>query len=564
MMLPIWRKPMVFREYSVAGVCCLLLLAGCDSDVSVSVNTGGMQGNGNPSGDNNPCTSYVNANSQTIRGAWDGTDCTYSSTFVDSENPILEDITFPALAGAGAHIFRGSLFVGRTYESDADLAAAGIAEGGDGPTLRVEAGATLAFQNSEKFFVINRGARIRAVGTASRPITFTSLTDVSGDLSDDPQAVQQWGGLVINGFGVTNQCQYTGSVTYGADDLTVTNDTLQLAGECHVDSEGSTGADENQYGGDNNDDNSGRLEYVIVKHTGATVGNGDELNGITFAGVGRDTVVRNLQVYSTFDDGIELFGGAVNLENLLVLYARDDSIDIDEGYAGRIDRALIVQSANDGNHCVEADGISSFSDLTNQVRSNFKMQGINSRVLLRGLTCITSANGASTATHDPGAGLRFREGITARVENALVIGSFTAADTTANNDNYCLRVDGTPLTEVTVSAAVLACAEHRVTAGAATGNSAITLQNVSYASVAALANPTAASNTDLQLLGGMPPVFSLSYQTMRVGGEALAGAPVAPASGSAPAYIGALEDGGTNPFTGWTFGLVGERLWISN
>jgi hypothetical protein len=66
-----------------------------------------------------------------------------------------------------------------------------------------------------------------------------------------------------------------------------------------VASEGSAGLDENHYGGNNDDDSSGILEYVIVKHTGAEVGNGDELNGITFSGVGRNTVVRNLQVYST-------------------------------------------------------------------------------------------------------------------------------------------------------------------------------------------------------------------------------------------------------------------------
>ena len=114
------------------------------------------------------------------------------------------------------------------------------------------------------------------------PITFTSVSDVEGTVG--PEDVQQWGGIVINGFGVTNACSYTGSVAGG--DLATT--------DCHVDAEGAAGLDESQYGGDNNDDSSGVLEFVVVKHTGATVGNGDELNGISFGGVGRNTIVNNL------------------------------------------------------------------------------------------------------------------------------------------------------------------------------------------------------------------------------------------------------------------------------
>ena len=73
--------------------------------------------------------------------------------------------------------------------------------------------------------------------------------------------------------------------------------------------EGAEGLDESFYGGDYDNDSSGRMEYVIVKHTGAQVANGDELNGVSFGGVGRNTIVRNVQVYSTYDDGYEMFGG---------------------------------------------------------------------------------------------------------------------------------------------------------------------------------------------------------------------------------------------------------------
>ncbi len=170
---------------------------------------------------------------------------------------------------------------------------------------------------------------------------------------------------------------------------------------------------------------------MVVKHTGATVGNGDELNGISFGGVGRNTIVNNLQVYSTFDDGIEMFGGAVNFNNFVALYVRDDAIDIDEGYSGTITNALVIQSATDGNHCIEADGIGSFDSLTSADVEAKIAQGINSRPTINKLTCIISPNGAATATHDPGAGWRLREGLFATINDSLLVGSFSANDATS-------------------------------------------------------------------------------------------------------------------------------------
>src|SRR5690606_33063533 len=145
---------------------------------------------------------------------------------------------------------------------------------------------------------------------------------------------------------------------------------------------------------------SGILEYVIVKHTGAEVENGDELNGITFSGVGRGTVVNNIQVYSTYDDGIEMFGGAFALQNFVAVYVRDDSIDFDEGYQGTITNALIIQPESDGNQCIESDGIGDYGnrDDTDDVIA----QGINTGVTVNNLTCVLSANVVPPGTHDPG------------------------------------------------------------------------------------------------------------------------------------------------------------------
>ena len=425
------------RKVLFTAAIAAAALIGCGSgDIEIAPSTNVQNSNntnnngGGGGGNDDVCASYVNSGGQTISGSYDGTDCTYSEAFVGAGNNLKVDLTIPALPDGGAHIFQGSLFVGEAHDSDAELQASGIAEGGDGPVLTIEAGATLAWQTNAHFLIVNRGSQIFAVGTPDAPITFTSSSDVDGTVG--PEDVQQWGGIIINGFGVSNKCAYTG--TRGEPGF-------QLDGECHIAAEGAAGLDTSFYGGDNDDDSSGRLEYVRVKHTGATVGNGDELNGITFGGVGRNTVVRNLQVYSTYDDGIEMFGGAFDVENFVAVYVRDDSLDVDEGWQGTVNNMLIIQSETDGNQCIEADGLGSFDDLDPAVVEDFIARNLNTRTTINNMTCIFSPNGADTATHDPGAGLRFREGIFVELNDSLVMGSHPAANEEADNDNFCLRID---------------------------------------------------------------------------------------------------------------------------
>ena len=547
-----------------AGLAALLLAACESGDINIQPSTTVQDSNNTTTtgggGSSNQCASYVNTGGQTIQGVSDGTNCTYSQAFVGAGNNLQFDMTIPALPNGGAHIFEGSLFVGNSYRTNADLAANGISRGGDGPTLTIEAGATLAFQTSKDFIIINRGSQMFAVGTATSPITFTSVSDVNGTVG--PEDVQQWGGMVINGFAVTNKCAYTG--TRGVD--------LQVDGECHVDAEGAAGLDESQYGGDNDEDSSGRLEYVVVKHTGATVGNGDELNGISFGGVGSNTIVRNLQVYSTFDDGIEMFGGSFDIENFVGLYVRDDAIDIDEGWNGTLTNGLVIQSETDGNHCIEADGLGSFDSLTAQEVEAKIAQGINSAPTINNLTCIISPNGAATATHDPGAGWRLREGIFAVINDALLISSFGPNDQTSANDNYCLRIDNRSQQaaldgDLQLNSVIYACQENsrgQAIGGSASEQAWAESQGNVFATVAdgTVKSATAVNDADLQLLEGTVPVYSIEYATSQVDGAA-------PGPGSTPTqgtYLGGLNTGQMDWTAGWTYGIDpanrGQALWF--
>jgi len=544
------------------------LLAACDSgDINIAPSTTVTDSNnttntGTGGSADDICASYERSG-QTFQGSADADgNCTYGSAFVGPQNNLTVDLLLEELPDGGAHIFESSLFVGETYRTQAELAAAGITEGGDGPTLTIEPGATLAFATNKDFIIINRGSRILADGTADKPITITSVSDINQTVG--PEDVQQWGGMVINGFGVSNKCSYTG--TRGEAGF-----ALAAGTECSIEAEGSAGDDESQYGGDNDDDSSGIMRYVVVKHTGAEVGNGDELNGISFGGVGRGTVVENLQVYSTFDDGIEMFGGSVNFTNFVAVYVRDDSIDIDEGYIGTINNALVVQSETDGNHCIEADGIGSYSSQDQATIDDFIARGLNSAPTINNLTCIISPN--INGTHGEGAGWRLREGIHPVINDSMIISSFAANDQTDPDDNYCLRIDNTETQAAAVDGdlqlnnVIYACQEKDKgnAFGGFTGEAdfATTEEGNQFATVAdgTAKDASAANDADLQLLEGTQKIYSIAWATSLVDDAA----PIATTDPDPGTFLGGID--AANDWTApWAYGISdtnrAQPLWF--
>jgi len=132
--------------------------------------------------------------------------------------------------------------------------------------------------------------------------------------ADGTANVNRWGGLVISGNAPNN----TADGIFQVEGLTVPGFPLADA-EC---------------GGNEPHDNSGRLQYVSIRHAGDEIGNSNELNGLTMCSVGDGTKISNVEVYANFDDGFEWFGGTVNGDHLFVTFAGDDSFDIDLGYTG--------------------------------------------------------------------------------------------------------------------------------------------------------------------------------------------------------------------------------------
>ncbi len=394
----------VFAALAIVGLAACegggvdLNVANTDNSVD---NSGGGGG-----GSDNPCASYTPAASvEVVRGSFDGTNCVYSSTFVGAANPILVDLTIPFISGK--HIFQDSLFVGQ------NVSTGPAPQEGEGPTLTIEAGNTLVFQDAFDYVLINRGAQIVANGSPTAPITFTSFIDaISGTAGVND--VQQWGGMVINGNGITNNC----------------SDAERAADQCHVVTEGQP----SNYGGDNNAESSGSLQYVIVKHTGFEVAPDDELNGITFNAVGSGTVVENVQVYSTYDDGFEFFGGAVNVTNAVILYARDDSLDYSDGYIGTIQNALVIHFQTDGNRCIEGDNVGSARSDAGVPLDTAPL----TTPTVRNLTCITGSTDVNT--HGDSEGPLVRQGGQLVLSDSII---YSGYGTTVNavTSNECLEVE---------------------------------------------------------------------------------------------------------------------------
>jgi hypothetical protein len=436
-------------SHLIAATVCAVL-AGCGGgDVNLGVETtDNSVSNGGTGGGTgaNPCAQYTTAANEVRQGTYDGTNCTYSASFVGVTNPLTLNLTIPYIEGV--HIFEDSLFVG------ADVTTGTAPAAGTGPTLTIAAGNTLAFSDQADYVAINRGATIVAQGTAARPITFTGYTDaVTGTAG--PEDVQLWGGVMINGNGITNNC----------------TDAQRTSNQCHVTSEGQP----LHYGGNDNAESSGVLRYVVIKHPGFEVANGNELNGLTLNAVGSGTTIENLQIYSTYDDGVEFFGGAVNISNYVALYVRDDSIDFSDGWSGTIDNALVIHARLDSNHCIEGDSIGSGRTGNGEPYTTAPI----SEPTIRNLTCITSQS--PTGTHGPSRGAIIRQGAHVHLEDSVFFGGYgqiANPGTVAGTQCWQFRSDGsdtaTPDAAAglsTMDGTILACAiptSGNIAAGVAT------------------------------------------------------------------------------------------------
>lgn len=323
----------------VLSASAALALAACTQGESITSpgasNPGTPPGTGGPGGPGGPGAGTCPAGFATGAPVGGLTTCTISGT-------ILSNLTLPAVQGI-AYRLSGRVDVG------VDIGADGNQAGGQRATLTVAPGVIVYGSSGADYLVVNRGSQLVADGSAASPIIFTSANDLMRQGDSDPSnnlggsLTAEWGGLVILGRAPINRCN-TGGATPGS-------------AQCQNAVEGVTNPDA-LYGGAIANDRSGKLEYVQVRFAGFAINSaGNELNGITLAGVGSETEIDYVQVHNNEDDGIELFGGTVNLRYVVLTGNKDDSFDTDNGWNGNVQYMVVVQASDIGDNIVEASSV---------------------------------------------------------------------------------------------------------------------------------------------------------------------------------------------------------------
>lgn len=231
----------------------------------------------------------------------------------------------------------GSITANETWTADKIYKLKGFVRVQDGAKLTIEPGTLIIGDRATKgTLVIQMGGQIFAEGTAEKPIIMTS------EKAPGFRNPGDWGGLVVCGKAKNNITEKTG---------------------LPVELEGGYGA---FHGGSNDDDNSGVIKFVRIEYAGVPINPNEEVNSLTMGSVGRGTVIENVMCSYGLDDAFEWFGGSVNAKNLIAYRCLDDDLDVDLGYSGNVQFALIIRGENladqSGSNAFEVDNNSSGSN----------------------------------------------------------------------------------------------------------------------------------------------------------------------------------------------------------
>ncbi|MDB5253472.1 MAG: hypothetical protein JWP27_2641 [Flaviaesturariibacter sp.] len=307
----------------------------------------------------------------------------------------------------------------------------------EGVTLTVEAGAVVkgSYAGADvAALVVTRGGKVRAVGTASEPVVFTSS-------SPNPQS-GDWGGIILCGKAAINTSYL------GKDGL------YQVEGGVdNAQGDGLAGSGDAKVPAPVNNDNSGQLSYVRIEYAGYAFQPDKEINSLTLAGVGSGTTIDHVEVTYAKDDAFEWFGGTVNCKYLVTWKTQDDDFDTDNGYSGKVQFGLVIRDSViadiSTSEAFESDNNSAGSGAlpkTSAVFSNITAIGPRS----------TLANNGNALFR---AGAQIRRNSSLSIFNSVIIGwpqallidASTGTPTDRNFDDSTLRVRYTTLAGNTVS-----------------------------------------------------------------------------------------------------------------
>ncbi|MCA1760051.1 MAG: hypothetical protein LC658_09800 [Bacteroidales bacterium] len=223
-----------------------------------------------------------------------------------------------------------------TWTKDNEYVLEGLVFVNDGQILTIKPGTVLRFRSGQaenaSALIVARGGKIIAEGTKAEPIIFTSeQDDLQGSVAKEERGL--WGGLIILGNAPIN----------------LREGESRIEGIPFFEPRGI-------FGGGDEDDDSGVLRYVSIRHGGTNIGEGNEINGLTLGGVGNKTEIDFVEIISNEDDGVEIFGGTVNLKNMVVSGCGDDAFDYDLGWSGNGQFWLGIENDFVGDNLIEAGG----------------------------------------------------------------------------------------------------------------------------------------------------------------------------------------------------------------
>jgi hypothetical protein len=226
----------------------------------------------------------------------------------------------------------------------------------NGATLNIAAGTIIKGDKATKgALIVEQGAKIVAVGTASQPIVFTSNQPKGSRNYGD------WGGVILCGKSPVN---WTAAPKTDGTTGTVPSGFGQIEG-----------GPRSLYGGTDAHDNSGTIQYARIEFGGVAFSQDNEINGLTLGGVGDGTTLDHIQVSYAGDDSYEWFGGSVNGKYLIAHRGLDDDFDTDNGFSGHVQFAVGLRDPNvadqSGSKGFESDSYQSTTNHTQATISVF-------------------------------------------------------------------------------------------------------------------------------------------------------------------------------------------------
>lgn len=272
-----------------------------------------------------------------------------------------------------------------------------IEEGGE---LTIPAGTTIkARQGFSNYILVAQGGKIFANGTADAPIIFTA--------DEDNAQSGHWGGVIING-----------RAPISGDKADRSNTALAEINNRYP------------YGGSNAADNSGVLNYVQINYAGARSTQDIEHNGLTLNGVGNGTRIENIYILESADDGIEFFGGTVNVTNLLVVNSDDDMFDFTQGYSGTLANCYGIWESDYTSTEADPRGIEADGNFD----GNYPNHLHQSDFVVDGMTIVNNAANTTDNVDRMQDVIKIRRGAKATIKNALINGTGGAIDLIDMND----------------------------------------------------------------------------------------------------------------------------------